>query len=72
MNPAPATPTQSTLLPMTKDDTGIHAQFNPLIKPFLVLKIGVVMMSTIVGIPLAVIWFLGLGRWWSRHYFDRL
>ncbi|QOY93489.1 PH domain-containing protein [Massilia sp. UMI-21] len=57
---------------MTKDDTGIRAQFNPLIKPFLVLKIGVVMIGTIVGIPLAMVWFLGLGRWWARHYFDRL
>ncbi|MCC2956105.1 PH domain-containing protein [Massilia sp. IC2-477] len=53
-------------------DTGTRAQFNPLIKPFLVLKIGVVMMSTIVGIPLAIVWFLGVGRWWAQHYFDRL
>ena len=57
---------------MSKDDTGIRAQFNPLIKPFLVLKIGVVMVGTIVGIPLAIVWFLGLGRWWAQHYFDRL
>lgn len=54
------------------DASGTHAQFNPLIKPFLVLKIGVVMMSTIVGIPLAIVWFLGVGRWWAQHYFDRL
>ncbi len=52
--------------------TTIHARFNPLIKPFLVVKIGFVMMSTIVGIPLAIVWFLGVGRWWAQHYFDRL
>lgn len=57
---------------MHADSSSIRAQFNPLIKPFLVLKIGVVMMSTIVGIPLAIIWFLGVGRWWAQHYFDRL
>lgn len=57
---------------MAPDDTGIRAKFNPLIKPFLVLKVGVVLASTIVGIPLAIIWFLGVGRWWARHYFDRL
>lgn len=57
---------------MSKDDTGVHAQFNPLIKPFLVLKIGVIMIGTVVGIPLALVWFLGVGRWWARHYFDRL
>ena len=57
---------------MTPDDSGIRAKFNPLIKPFLVLKVGVVLTSTIVGIPLAIVWFLGVGRWWARHYFDRL
>ena len=22
--------------------------------------------------PLALIWFLGVGQWWARHYFDKL
>ena len=57
---------------MAPENPPVRAQFNPLIKPFLVLKIGVVMMSTIVGIPLAIVWFLGVGRWWARHYFERL
>ena len=50
----------------------VEARFNPLIKPFLVVKIGVAMACTVVGIPLAVVWFLGLGQWWARHYFERL
>jgi membrane protein YdbS with pleckstrin-like domain len=50
----------------------IRAQFNPLIKPFLVMKIGLTMLFTVIGIPLAVIWFLGVGNWWARHYFARL
>lgn len=57
---------------MTPENAPIRAQFNPLIKPFLVLKVGVVMIGTIIGIPLAIVWFLGLGRWWAQHYFDRL
>jgi len=57
---------------MAPDNASIRAQFNPLIKPFLVLKIGCAMMCTIIGIPLAIVWFLGVGRWWARHYFDRL
>jgi putative membrane protein len=48
------------------------ARFNPLIKPFLVVQIGFVMACTIVGIPLAIIWFLGVGRWWAQHYYDKL
>lgn len=57
---------------MDTDPLTIRARFNPLIKPFLVMQIGVTMMFTVVGIPLAAIWFLGVGRWWARHYFDRL
>jgi membrane protein YdbS with pleckstrin-like domain len=57
---------------MTTPDPVFHASFNPLIKPFLVLKIGFVMMCTVVGFPLAIVWFLGVGNWWARHYFDRL
>lgn len=30
------------------------------------------MLVTIIGIPLSIIWFLGAGNWWARHYFDRL
>jgi membrane protein YdbS with pleckstrin-like domain len=57
---------------MSTDNTAIRARFNPLIKPFLVMKIGLTMMFTVVGIPLAIVWFLGVGRWWAQHYFDRL
>lgn len=48
------------------------ARFNPLIRPYLVLTIGCTLLFTIVGIPLAIIWFLGVGQWWARHYFDKL
>ncbi|MEO7761061.1 MAG: PH domain-containing protein [Casimicrobiaceae bacterium] len=52
---------------------GTHkARFNPLIRPYLVFTIGFTLMMTIIGIPLAIIWFLGVGQWWARHYFDKL
>ncbi|MDL2356994.1 MAG: PH domain-containing protein [Pseudomonadota bacterium] len=57
---------------MSTPDPVFHAAFNPLIKPFLVIKIGLAMACTIVGIPFAILWFLGVGPWWARHYFDRL
>ncbi len=50
----------------------VRAAFNTLIRPYLVVTIGLTMVSTIIGIPLAVLWFLGVGQWWARHYFDRL
>ncbi len=48
------------------------ASFNPLIKPYLTITIGLVMFTTIVGIPVALIWFCGVGQWWSKHYFKKL
>ncbi len=57
---------------MTTPDNTFHATINPLIKPFLVVQIGFAMVVTIIGIPLAIVWFLGLGRWWAQHYYDKL
>ena len=55
----------------TKSDFN-RAQFNPLIRPYLVLQIGFGLAVTIIGIPFAIIWVLGVGQWWARHYFDKL
>jgi membrane protein YdbS with pleckstrin-like domain len=57
---------------MTTPDQVFHAKINPLIKPFLIMQFGLVMVMTIIGIPLAIVWFLGVGRWWAQHYYDKL
>lgn len=49
-----------------------RARFNPLIRPYLVVYVGLILMVSIVLIPLAVVWFCGVGQWWARHYFDKL
>ena len=50
----------------------LRTRFNPLIRPYLVLSVGFSLLVTIIGIPLAILWFLGIGQWWARHYFDKL
>lgn len=50
----------------------LAARFNPLIRPYLVVTIGLTMLVSCIGIPLAPFWFLGLGQWWARHYFEKL
>ncbi|NOT58772.1 MAG: PH domain-containing protein [Acidobacteria bacterium] len=50
----------------------LRASFNPLIRPYLVVTIGFTIAITIIGLPLAVIWFCGVGQWWARHYFAKL
>lgn len=52
--------------------TLIRAEFNPLIRPYLVLYVGFILLVTIVLIPLALVWFSGVGQWWARHYFEKL
>ncbi len=61
---------------MVQSETTGHpvdrAQFNPLIRPYLVLYVSLFLILPVVTIPLAIIWFLGVGQWWARHYFDKL
>src|SRR5690242_8251138 len=52
--------------------TPVSASFNPLIRPYLVLYVGLTLLATVIGAPLAVVWFCGVGQWWARHYFDKL
>ncbi len=61
-HPAPAPVASGTIV----------ARFNPLYRPYLVVTIGFTMVVSIIGIPLALIWFCGVGQWWARHYFDLL
>ena len=50
----------------------LRAQFNPLIRPYLVLYVGMILVIMVVTMPLALIWFCGVGQWWARHYFAKL
>lgn len=59
------TDTQAAALPL-------RAAFNPLIRPYLVVSIGLSMAATVILLPLAVLWVLGIGQWWARHYFAKL
>lgn len=57
---------------MFDSDQPIVAKFNPIIKTYILMYAGIIMISTIIGIPFALIWFLGVGQWYSKHYFEKL
>ncbi len=59
-------------LPLPASSTTLHAAFNPLIRPYLLWYVAFGIGITIIGIPLALIWLLGVGQWWSKHYFEKL
>lgn len=59
--------------------TGTHleqiqfkATFNPIVKTYIFWYGLFILCITIIGIPIAIIWLLGLGQWYSRHYFQKL
>ncbi|CAN5513330.1 PH domain-containing protein [soil metagenome] len=56
----------------SSDNFSVSVTFNQLIRPYLVLRIGFTMAITVIGLPLALIWFCGVGQWWARHYFQKL
>lgn len=49
-----------------------RAHFNPLIRPYLVVYVGLMLAGTVVLLPLALVWLCGVGQWWARHYFNTL
>jgi putative membrane protein len=63
---------EKSLQPTSEFLPGVRAVFNPLIRPYLVVTIGFTIAITIIGLPLAVIWFCGVGQWWAQHYFNKL
>ena len=50
----------------------IKAEFNPIVKTYILLYIFGIMFATVVGIPLAIIWLCGVGQWYSRHFYEKL
>ena len=55
------------------EGTIVHkAEFYVILRTYIVLYVGFILITSIIGIPLALIWFCGVGQWYSRHYFDKL
>jgi putative membrane protein len=48
------------------------AEFNPIVKTYLLLNVAFVLCATVAGIPLALIWVCGVGQWWASHYFAKM
>ena len=49
-----------------------EADFNPKIKTYILVIVGLIMLATVAGVVLLVIWFCGLGQWISKRYYESL
>lgn len=54
------------------NDLILQAQFNPKIKTYIILVFGFIMLITVIGIPVLVIWLLGLGNYVGNRYVKNL
>ena len=73
MTPDPLADAAPASLPSAPDAPAVlRAAFNPLLRPYLVIYVAWFLLVTVVLSPLAVLWLLGVGQWWARHYFDQL
>jgi len=50
----------------------LHATFNPKIKIYILLVVAFFLTVSIMGVPLLIIWFLGLGQLMSKRYYESL
>ena len=49
-----------------------RAEFNPKIKTYVLLVGAIIMASSIIGIPLLIFWFLGVGKYYGIRYYENL
>lgn len=50
----------------------LQAQFNPKIKSYVKFQIGVILLVTFIGIPILILWILGLGNYVGNRYYKNL
>lgn len=48
------------------------AEFNPKIKVYILVTIGFFLFVSFIGIPLLIIWFLGLGQYFGKRFYENL
>ena len=58
---------------MTLGSTLIQkAEFNPSIKTYILLVVAFFLTISVAGIPLLIFWFLGLGQYISKRFYENL
>jgi putative membrane protein len=59
---------------MTTDTTKVLevAQFNPKIKTYIFITSALLLLITIIGIPILLLWLLGLGQYFTKRYYENL
>lgn len=58
---------------MTSENQLIQkTEFNPKIKTYIFLTIAFLLLITVIGIPILIVWLLGLGQYFSKRYYENM
>jgi putative membrane protein len=57
---------------MTDNKIIFQAAYNPIVKTYIFLYVFFILLVTIIGIPIALLWVLGLGQWYSNQFYQKL
>ena len=58
---------------MTLDSKLIQrAEFNPKIKTYILYTVSFFLLISVMGIPILIFWFLGLGQYISKRYYENI
>ncbi len=63
---------QNKIAMIPENKTIQTAEFNPSIKTYILIVVAFFMLVSIAGIPLMLIWFTGLGQFFSRKFYKSL
>ncbi|RLD29776.1 MAG: PH domain-containing protein [Bacteroidetes bacterium] len=50
----------------------LKAEFNPKIKTYIFITIAFFLLVTVIGIPILIVWLLGLGQYISKRYYENM
>ena len=59
-------------IPPGKEPALFRAEFHPMVRWYLMLYVLFFLFTSIVGWLVIPFWLLGVGQWWSAHYYRRL
>ena len=57
---------------MQSDDVILRADFNPRIRQYYLVSIGLILLVSVVTIPILILWLAGWGQWISRKHYESL
>ena len=57
---------------MQSDDVLLRAEFNPRIRQYTLVSVGLILLLSVVTIPILIVWLAGWGQWISRKHYESL